>query len=329
MRVTVSDGTLSTNFHAWDPGTGSYTILTADFGTPTNSDAVPVFNGVFAEVSGVTDPTVLFTASTAFVDPTQETLPLYGRVAAAESRLALTLEGTLESGVAVRDEAALLRFRDDATLAWDQHDGSKLAVPVEDFALLAPMGERDGEAYRQAVRSLPLALEDAVTVPLAFRNTEAGTFTLGWNLTALPEAWAFRLVDTQTGNGIDLRAEGSYTFTAEATDWIEHLELTIDPAGVVANEPTDLPSASVLSAAYPNPFAQQSRLTLELAQAERVTVAVYDVLGRRVLTLHEGPLAAGAAHAFVVDGSGLSSGSYVVRVEGETFRQSRRLTLIK
>ncbi|NNF59136.1 MAG: T9SS type A sorting domain-containing protein [Rhodothermaceae bacterium] len=330
--ATVSDGMLSSIFHAWDPGAGSYTILTADFGTPTNSDAVPVFNGVFAEVTGVMDPAVLFTASTAFVDPTQETLNLIGRTAAAEARLALTLDGTLESGTAVHDEAALLRFRDDAALAWDQHDGSKLAPPseaTEASALIAPVGERDDEAYRQAVRSLPLALSDEISVPLAFRATEAGTFTLGWNLTALPEAWAFRLVDAQTGNEVDLRVEGSYTFTAEATDWIEPLELTIYPAGVVASEPTALPTGSLLSAAYPNPFAQQSRLTLDLAQAERVTVAVYDVLGRRVATLHEGRLEAGRAHAFVVDGSSLSSGSYVVRVEGETFQQSRRLTLIK
>jgi hypothetical protein len=84
-----------------------------------------------------------------------------------------------------------------------------------------------------------------------------------------------------------------------------------------------------LSAAGPNPFSTQTRFTLALAEAQRVRVALLDVQGRRVRVLHEGPLAAGAAHPFEVNGQGLSSGAYVVAVEGERFRDRLRVTLVR
>src|SRR5690606_15969855 len=47
-----------------------------------------------------------------------------------------------------------------------------------------------------------------------------------------------------------------------------------------------------LSAPSPNPSAGQAQLTLSVAEAQRVTLAVYDGLGRPVAVLHDGPMAA-------------------------------------
>ena len=68
-------------------------------------------------------------------------------------------------------------------------------------------------------------------------------------------------------------------------------------------------------------------VTLSVAEAQAVTVAVYDALGRRVALLHEGPLAPGQEHRLTFDGSGLPAGVYVVRAVGETFSDTRVLTL--
>jgi hypothetical protein len=84
-----------------------------------------------------------------------------------------------------------------------------------------------------------------------------------------------------------------------------------------------------LSAASPNPFGERTRFTLALAEAQRVAVALHDLQGRRVRLLHEGPLSAGEPHPFEVDGRGLPSGTYVVAVEGERFRDRLRLTLVR
>ena len=61
---------------------------------------------------------------------------------------------------------------------------------------------------------------------------------------------------------------------------------------------------------WPNPSSRQATARLTLgAEAASATVTLYDALGRRVATLHAGPLAAGQ-HAFEVDTGSLPAGVY-------------------
>ena len=98
--------------------------------------------------------------------------------------------------------------------------------------------------------------------------------------------------------------------------------------GAVANEPEGAEPGLALSAVHPNPFSGRARFTLEAERPQRVTVAVYDVLGRRVAVLHDGPLAPGA-HAFALEGRALGSGAYVLRVEGAGGTAARRVTVVR
>ena len=116
--------------------------------------------------------------------------------------------------------------------------------------------------------------------------------------------------------------------SASRADGAEAFDL---PPGVfpVANENDAIPNGYALSAAFPNPFADRAQFTLEVAEAQAVTVAVYDVMGRTVATLHDGALAAGTRHGFELDGGALASGVYLVRVTGEQFAETRRVTLLR
>ncbi|MCH7975699.1 MAG: T9SS type A sorting domain-containing protein [Bacteroidetes bacterium] len=321
---------LSSVFNVWNPGAGSYSILTADFGDPPAGDILPVWNGAFAEIPGIPpDEAVNFIMDAAFVDPTSND-QLIGREGAGESRIAFTLAGDTESGAHVQDLAAMLRFRDDATLGWDLHDGSKLpGFGGGVTALLAPVGERDGQPRRQSARSLPLVIDEAVETPLAFLASESGNYEIAWNLIDVPAEWFATLRDTESGAEVNMVAESSYVFTADATNWTERFSVTVSPFAT-ANEPTgELPNGYALSSVYPNPFNPQARFTLQVAQTQDVTVSVFDLLGRRVMDLHQGVLSAGTTHAFTLNGRDLASGFYVVRVSGETFSDSRRVTLLK
>ncbi len=57
--------------------------------------------------------------------------------------------------------------------------------------------------------------------------------------------------------------------------------------------PLPVPESLALSAARPNPFTHETRFTLNLERAADVELAVHDLGGRRVATLHRGPLGAG------------------------------------
>ncbi|HLT46818.1 MAG TPA: M14 family zinc carboxypeptidase [Rubricoccaceae bacterium] len=77
------------------------------------------------------------------------------------------------------------------------------------------------------------------------------------------------------------------------------------------------------------PTAGRAEVALAVAEAQAVTVSVYDALGRRVALLHDGPLAAGVEHRLTFDGAGLPVGVYVVRAVGEAFADTRILTLTR
>ena len=69
----------------------------------------------------------------------------------------------------------------------------------------------------------------------------------------------------------------------------------------------------------PNPFRSQAAVTVRVREGQDVSVAVFDVLGRRVATLHDGPVGPGEALALTLGGGRLAPGAYVVRAAGAGF----------
>jgi hypothetical protein len=100
----------------------------------------------------------------------------------------------------------------------------------------------------------------------------------------------------------------------------------VDPP--VPVEPQPEGGASLGLEVSPNPFQREATVTLTLARPGEVSAAVYDVLGRRVASLHAGPLAAGR-HPLALDGAGLVPGVYVVRVVAGEVAASRAVTLLR
>jgi len=91
----------------------------------------------------------------------------------------------------------------------------------------------------------------------------------------------------------------------------------------------DLAATYTLSGIFPNPASKSAAFTLAVRQTQQVDVVMYDVLGRRVATLHDGLLAEGRAHRFSIDGQTLSGGIYLIRMTGEHFSATEQVTVIK
>jgi hypothetical protein len=92
----------------------------------------------------------------------------------------------------------------------------------------------------------------------------------------------------------------------------------------VANEREDLPGDAALLTVYPNPFRTTATFGLDLDAAQHVQVGVYDLLGRLVATVHDGPLSMGS-HPLTFDGTGLPAGLYLIRATGEHFRATQTM----
>ena len=90
-----------------------------------------------------------------------------------------------------------------------------------------------------------------------------------------------------------------------------------------------VPQQATLSPAFPNPFTARTRLTLTVPRRQHVRAAVYDVLGRRVATLFDGVVTAEGVQTIAVEAGNMPGGVYFVRVEGETFAETRRLVRVQ
>ena len=83
-----------------------------------------------------------------------------------------------------------------------------------------------------------------------------------------------------------------------------------------------------MHAAYPNPFNPSAEIVFDLPEASDVRLAVYDVTGREVARLADGPMSAGT-HRVRFEATGLPSGVYLYRLEAGAFAATERMTLVK
>ncbi len=246
---------------------------------------------------------------------------IVGRAAETQS-IALALTGLTADGTAVIDEAARVRVSDVATDGWDADDASKLTPPTDVYALLAPVGTRNGADYRQAILSTPDA--DAL-VTLAFKATTAGTYTVTAEAMGYPEGTAVEIRDLVTGTVVTI-GEG-YTFTSPATDWTSRFVVRAKTGGATAGEP-GATAEFALAAPSPNPTTGAATVTFDVPAAADVSVSVYDLLGRRVAVLAEGQVTAGR-HTSRLDAGALAPGVYVVRMQSGTFMATQRVTVVR
>lgn len=143
--------------------------------------------------------------------------------------------------------------------------------------------------------------------PVAFipgNGTSSAAHTYSYKVADLePGVHAFRLKQVDIG--------GNYTY------------------GPVVEVAIEVPGDFILGNAYPNPFNPEASFTLAVQNTQNVDVSVYNALGQRVATLHAGTLEGGETHNFTIDGSDLSSGLYLYRVQGENFSTTKTVSLLK
>ena len=152
----------------------------------------------------------------------------------------LRLNGTITAtGTTVTDEAAIVRFLPTAEPGFDPNDASKLLPFASEYAIIAPVIERNGAPYRLSVNSLPDGspgvLTAPVLVPIDFFTTSAGQFSIGLRAqSVVPAGWNVYLRDYTTGSVARLRGTAVYAFSSPASsDFAGRFQLVITPAGVV------------------------------------------------------------------------------------------------
>ena len=96
-----------------------------------------------------------------------------------------------------------------------------------------------------------------------------------------------------------------------------------------SNEAYEQPRAAILDQNYPNPFNPSTTIGFTIEASERVTLKIYDLLGREVAALLDGEFLTAGAHSYTWHAGRQASGVYLYKLETEASTMIRRMHLVK
>nr|MBX2822308.1 T9SS type A sorting domain-containing protein [Rhodothermaceae bacterium] len=160
---------------------------------------------------------------------------------------------------------------------------------------------------------------------------QSDAFPLSVNLVRSPQAGSSELVIEEIVRGATVRSHS----VGEG----EIIEITNPDVTALKISSTDeveeysLPTQFALQGNYPNPFNPSTQVVFDLPEAGIIQVDVYDMLGRRVLSVPAQEMSAGANRKVHIDASELASGMYIYNVRAQlgakTEISTGRMTLLK
>lgn len=121
-------------------------------------------------------------------------------------------------------------------------------------------------------------------------------------------------------------ADSKYAYVAEKGDGLS--VYSNDLITAVKNENGTIPEKLTLNQNYPNPFNPSTIISVELREKSRVVLEVFNTLGQKVASVFNGMLNSGVTN-FNFDGSKLSTGVYMYRLQSGGITISKKMMLIK
>ncbi len=102
----------------------------------------------------------------------------------------------------------------------------------------------------------------------------------------------------------------------------------IGTVGIKEEDHNNLPDKFSLEQNYPNPFNPSTKIEYSIPHSEKVTIQIYNILGKRVATLVNEEKPAGN-YEIVFDGSNLPSGVYFYQIRAGSYIETRKMLLLK
>ena len=95
----------------------------------------------------------------------------------------------------------------------------------------------------------------------------------------------------------------------------------------------NVPDIFSLHQNYPNPFNPTTTINYDLPDNAHVSIAIYDLMGKKVITLIDEPKTAGRRsvqwNATNDRGEPVSAGMYIYTIQAGEFRQTKKMVLLK
>jgi hypothetical protein len=144
----------------------------------------------------------------------------------------------------------------------------------------------------------------------------------------LPANTPIGKLEVRDTNNVVLRSKTSTLWMSGAPGTQTDLG-TLDPVVMSVQKQTeDVPTGFALHQNYPNPFNPSTSISFSVPERSVVRMSVYDMLGREIALLVNESLDAGS-YSTTWEPSGLSTGTYLVRLQAGAFVQTAKMMLVK
>jgi len=160
---------------------------------------------------------------------------------------------------------------------------------------------------------------------------------VNWDVANIPDGMRLNLKDPKNDKFIDMLAQSDYSFISDGGVYNVEV-IAITPLAWVAKEQLEasvVPEQFYFNSPMPNPFNAITRIEFGLAESDRgpVKIEVFDLLGRKINTIHDGDLEPGV-YRFVWEGRDdlgkeMASGTYFIRLNGAGREIVKQVSLIK
>jgi len=98
---------------------------------------------------------------------------------------------------------------------------------------------------------------------------------------------------------------------------------------VLSKVKVQIPLTYKLSQNYPNPFNPTTKINYELPKTSKVSLIIYDILGREVVKLINNEFKEAGRYVVEFDAKNFASGVYFYRIEAGSFVDAKKMVLIK
>ncbi|MEJ2052269.1 MAG: FG-GAP-like repeat-containing protein, partial [Calditrichota bacterium] len=155
-----------------------------------------------------------------------------------------------------------------------------------------------------------------------YKNDGNENFT-HYNITnSAKDAMSVYAIDRDGDGDMDVL---SASYSDNKIAWYENL----GPVGIGDKNSSKIPHKLFLYQNYPNPFNPSTKITFNLPRTSKVTLEIFNILGKEVATLVSGKLSAGSHSYQWSKTEGMASGIYLYRLEADGFVRTRKMILMK
>ncbi len=130
-------------------------------------------------------------------------------------------------------------------------------------------------------------------------------------------------------NGSIILSTGSSQGASNRIRILATTETPPAPPASVGTKPRDIPFEYSLEQNYPNPFNPSTLIKYALPSESRLTLEIFDLLGRRVALLFDGTQQAGYHEILWTGSSDIGSGVYYYRLKAGDFIETKKLLLLR